>query len=152
MLPTKDPHILCLLIENAFHSFPPSILVTKNPNGECNPQLGENDIPGIILGVGLTLIGVLWTGYSSTAYKSVGDERYEIHMLLHFSIFTFTDSSSVSEVMKRLLKKMHKDKEQVRRMFKEFRLVGTQSRMLMELCKEMIRMLTELCKKMKNHQ
>lgn len=51
-------------------------LVSKNPNGQCNPQLGENDVAGIALGVGLTLIGMLWTGLSSTAYKTVGDERY----------------------------------------------------------------------------
>jgi hypothetical protein len=51
-------------------------LVSKNPNGVCNPQLGKEDILGVCLGVGLTLIGVLWTGYSSTAYKTVGDDRY----------------------------------------------------------------------------
>jgi len=48
--------------------------VSKNPNGNCNPQLGEDDVAGIILGVGLTLIGLLWTGFSATAYKPVGDE------------------------------------------------------------------------------
>lgn len=50
--------------------------VSKNPNEQCNPQLGEDDVAGIILGVGLTLIGVLYCGYSSTAYKTVGAERY----------------------------------------------------------------------------
>lgn len=52
--------------------------VSKNPNGQCNPQLGENDVAGIALGVGLTLIGMLWTGLSSTAYKTVGDESDEL--------------------------------------------------------------------------
>ena len=49
--------------------------VSKNPNGVCNPQLGKDDVSGIVLGVGLTMIGVLWTGYSSTAFKTVGEER-----------------------------------------------------------------------------
>lgn len=53
--------------------------VSKNPNGQCNPQLGEDDVAGIVLGVGLTLIGMLWTGFSSTAYKTVGDESDELH-------------------------------------------------------------------------
>lgn len=50
----------------------------KNPNGQCNPQLGEDDVAGIALGVGLTIIGMLWTGLSSTAYKTVGDESDEL--------------------------------------------------------------------------
>jgi len=49
--------------------------VSKNPEGECNPQLGEENALGIALGVGVTLIGVIWTGYSQTAHKAVGEER-----------------------------------------------------------------------------
>lgn len=48
--------------------------VSKNPNQQCNPQFGDDDVAGIILGVGMTLIGVLWTGFSQTAYKTVGDK------------------------------------------------------------------------------
>merc|ERR1719330_385089 len=55
------------------------IAVSKNPNEECNPQLGEDDVAGIILGIGLTLISMLWTGFSSTAHKTVGDESDELH-------------------------------------------------------------------------
>lgn len=54
--------------------------VSKNPNGVCNPQLGKDDVSGIVLGVGLTMIGVLWTGYSSTAFKTVGEESDEVHV------------------------------------------------------------------------
>jgi len=56
-------------------AWPDCYTVSKNPNGECNPQLGEENISGIILGVAITLIGMLWTGYSSTAYRAVGEER-----------------------------------------------------------------------------
>ena len=45
--------------------------VAKNPNGECNPQLGEDNIVGIVLGVGLTTISLAWTGWSSTAEAKI---------------------------------------------------------------------------------
>ena len=45
--------------------------VSKNPNGECNPQLGEDNIVGIVLGVGLTTISLAWTGWSSTAEAKI---------------------------------------------------------------------------------
>mmetsp|Transcript_6801 Transcript_6801/g.10166 ORF Transcript_6801/g.10166 Transcript_6801/m.10166 type:complete len:467 (+) Transcript_6801:54-1454(+) len=47
--------------------------VTKNPNAECNPQLGEENFSGIILGLIITLIGMAWTGYSHTAHRAVGE-------------------------------------------------------------------------------
>ena len=52
-----------------------NISVSKNPNDECNPQLGEENVLGIVLGVGITMIGVLWTGYSKTAHRAVGEEE-----------------------------------------------------------------------------
>lgn len=42
-------------------------LVSKNPNGECNPQLGTNDGWGIAIGLVLTAISLAWTGFSWTA-------------------------------------------------------------------------------------
>ena len=51
------------------HLFP--YLVSKNPNGECNPLLGEDDVAGIILGVGVTAISLAWTGWSSTAEQKI---------------------------------------------------------------------------------
>jgi hypothetical protein len=47
--------------------------VTKNPKGECNPQLGQENISGIVLGLIITLIGMAWTGYSHTAHRAVGE-------------------------------------------------------------------------------
>jgi len=58
----------------AYSTFLLYTAVSKNPNDECNPQLGEENVLGIVLGVGLTMIGVLWTGYSKTAYRAVGEE------------------------------------------------------------------------------
>jgi len=48
--------------------------VTKNPDGQCNPLLGEENVTGIILGLVVTLIGLAWTGYSHTAHRTVGEE------------------------------------------------------------------------------
>lgn len=42
-------------------------MVSKNPNGQCNPQLGTNDVTGIIIGLTLTAISLAWTGWSWTA-------------------------------------------------------------------------------------
>jgi hypothetical protein len=47
------------------------LAVSKNPNSECNPQLGEDNIIGIVLGVGLTTISLAWTGWSSTAEAKI---------------------------------------------------------------------------------
>mmetsp|Transcript_149447 Transcript_149447/g.212492 ORF Transcript_149447/g.212492 Transcript_149447/m.212492 type:complete len:459 (-) Transcript_149447:101-1477(-) len=41
--------------------------VTKNENEDCNPFLGEDDVLGIIIGVGLTLITLGYAGWSATA-------------------------------------------------------------------------------------
>jgi len=42
--------------------------VAKNPNADCNPNLGELDGLGIALGVGITLLSLAWTAYSKTAH------------------------------------------------------------------------------------
>ncbi len=41
--------------------------VSKNPNGVCNPTLGEDDIWSIVIGLGLTMLSLAWTGFSWTA-------------------------------------------------------------------------------------
>lgn len=45
--------------------------LSRNPNGECNPKLGEDDIVGIILGIGLTMVSLSWTGWSYTAGETM---------------------------------------------------------------------------------
>lgn len=52
--------------------------VTKNPNQACNPQLGKEDVGGIIIGISLALISLAWTGFSYTAGKAVGDESDDV--------------------------------------------------------------------------
>lgn len=49
--------------------------VSKNPDATCNPLLGENNIAGIVLGIGITLLSLTWTGWSYTAASKVGEEE-----------------------------------------------------------------------------
>jgi serine incorporator 1/3 len=42
-------------------------IVSKNPRGECNPNLGRNDVWGITIGLLLTTISLIWTGWSWSA-------------------------------------------------------------------------------------
>lgn len=42
-------------------------IVSKNPSGECNPRLGENDVWGITIGLILTTVSLVWTGWSWSA-------------------------------------------------------------------------------------
>jgi len=47
-------------------------MVSKNPNGECNPQLGQDDSWGIAAGLFLTAVSLAWTGLSWTAEERLG--------------------------------------------------------------------------------
>jgi len=41
--------------------------VSKNPNGECNSQLGEDNTLNIVFGITLTIVSLGWMGWSYTA-------------------------------------------------------------------------------------
>lgn len=50
--------------------------VTRNPDPVCNPQLGEDDVLSIIIGVGLTVVSLGYVGWSTTADRALqGDRR-----------------------------------------------------------------------------
>mmetsp|Transcript_5057 Transcript_5057/g.14654 ORF Transcript_5057/g.14654 Transcript_5057/m.14654 type:complete len:464 (-) Transcript_5057:151-1542(-) len=42
-------------------------IVSKNPSGDCNPRLGTNDVWGITIGLLLTTVSLVWTGWSWSA-------------------------------------------------------------------------------------
>eukprot|EP00536_Pseudo-nitzschia_multiseries_P018246 jgi/Psemu1/54752/gm1.54752_g len=42
-------------------------VVSKNPRGDCNPRLGTNDVWGITIGLLLTTVSLIWTGWSWSA-------------------------------------------------------------------------------------
>eukprot|EP01082_Thalassiosira_pseudonana_P011815 g10325.t1 g10325 contig4:1649201-1650689(-) len=51
--------------------------VSKNPNSQCNPKLGETSTGTIIIGLLLAAMSLLWTGWSYTADKRVGGRQEE---------------------------------------------------------------------------
>ena len=42
-------------------------IVSKDPRGECNPRHGEDDVWGITIGLLLTMVSLMWTGWSWSA-------------------------------------------------------------------------------------
>lgn len=42
-------------------------MVSKNPNGSCNPMLGHDDVWGIVIGLALTALSLVWVGWSWSA-------------------------------------------------------------------------------------
>lgn len=49
------------------------MMVSKNPNAQCNPRLGENDTWGVVVGLFLTTISLIWTGWSWTAEERLSN-------------------------------------------------------------------------------
>jgi hypothetical protein len=49
--------------------------VTRNPNGTCNPQLGDGDKLSIVIGLGLTIVSLAYVGWSTTADKSLSRNK-----------------------------------------------------------------------------
>ena len=52
-------------------------IVSKNPVGECNPQLGQNDVWGITIGLVLTTVSLIWTGWSWSAETRLTTEAVQ---------------------------------------------------------------------------
>ena len=47
-------------------------MVSKNPDGHCNPVMGKNDPWGMAVGLTLTAVSLAWTGFSWTAEERLG--------------------------------------------------------------------------------
>lgn len=52
-------------------------IVSKNPQHQCNPRLGKNDLWGIIVGLFLTLVSMIWTGWSWSAEARLSTESVQ---------------------------------------------------------------------------
>jgi hypothetical protein len=57
--------------------------VSKNPDGSCNPRLGDESTGNIVLGVVITFISIMWLGFSHTAHRTVGEDSDEISVDVH---------------------------------------------------------------------
>ena len=52
-------------------------MVSKNPDGQCNPQLGGSDALGIAIGLTLTAVSLAWTGFSWTAEERLNIDNVQ---------------------------------------------------------------------------
>eukprot|EP00934_Nitzschia_sp_Nitz4_P007057 Nitzschia sp. Nitz4//scaffold117_size69655//49121//50500//NITZ4_006025-RA/size69655-processed-gene-0.28-mRNA-1//1//CDS//3329533654//7047//frame0 len=52
-------------------------IVSKNPKHECNPRLGETDVWGITTGLLLTIVSMVWTGWSYSAEARLNVESVQ---------------------------------------------------------------------------
>jgi len=69
-----EASLLTSAIISAYATYLAYVAVSANPNEVCNPKLGESNTLGIVLGIGLTLISLAWTGYSWTAHEMLTDD------------------------------------------------------------------------------
>eukprot|EP00536_Pseudo-nitzschia_multiseries_P012849 jgi/Psemu1/290541/fgenesh1_pg.512_\ len=46
--------------------------IARNPNAVCNPQLNNDDVLSIVIGVGLTIVSLGYIGWSATADSTLG--------------------------------------------------------------------------------
>ena len=69
----EEASLLTSAILSAYATYLAYIAVGSNPNGTCNPTLGESNALGIVLGIGLTLVSLAWTGYSWTASNMLSE-------------------------------------------------------------------------------
>lgn len=51
------------------------IMVSKNPSGQCNPFLGEDNFWGTFIGLFLTFVSLAWTGWSWSAEERLNLEN-----------------------------------------------------------------------------
>lgn len=79
----EEGSLLASAITTAYATYLCFSSLSRNPNESCNPKLGEEDFTGIVLGIGVTMISLGWTGWSYTASKAMKEEeeRY-VDMLL----------------------------------------------------------------------
>ena len=68
-------------------------IISKNPNGQCNPRLGHNDVSGIVIGLLLTTISLAWTGWSWSA-----EERLSMDSVQSAKAVTPTTTASANEL------------------------------------------------------
>lgn len=67
-------------------------IVSQNPNRDCNPALADNNSANIVIGVGITIMSLLWTGWSYTAGDRMGEKGEErcAHISDHLNYLSLT--------------------------------------------------------------
>jgi len=65
----EEASLLTSAVLTAYGTYLCLLTVSKNPNGECNPNIRERNVLGIVLGIAMTLLSLTWAGWSNTANK-----------------------------------------------------------------------------------
>lgn len=63
----KEGSLLTSSVMSLYVVYLAFMMVSKNPNGQCNPFLGEDNSWGIFIGLFLTFLSLAWTGWSWSA-------------------------------------------------------------------------------------
>jgi len=69
--------LLTTSVISAYATYLAYSVVSKNPNTDCNPSLGGDDLGGILVGLVLTVVSLAWTGWSWTAGDRLSSESIE---------------------------------------------------------------------------
>jgi serine incorporator 1/3 len=64
---TEEGSLLSSSMMSVYGTYLCYTALTTNPDISCNPQIGQNDVSGIVFGIGISLLSLGWTSYSSTA-------------------------------------------------------------------------------------
>jgi hypothetical protein len=69
----EEGSLLTTAVISTYSTYIAYATVSKNPNGVCNPTLGNDDVWGIGVGMFLTLVSLTWTGWSYTAAERISE-------------------------------------------------------------------------------
>lgn len=64
---SEEGSLLASSVITAYSTYLLFTALTKNPDEDCNPFAGERNALGTVLGVGLVIVSLAWTGWSVTA-------------------------------------------------------------------------------------
>lgn len=73
----SEGSVLTTSVISAYATYLAYSIVSKNPDGQCNPTLGSNDVMGIVVGLFFTMVSLAWTGWSWTAQDRLNLEGIE---------------------------------------------------------------------------
>lgn len=67
LLGTSEGSLLTSGVISLYAVYLAFTIVSKNPRSKCNPNLGEDNVWGITIGLLLTTVSLIWTGWSWSA-------------------------------------------------------------------------------------
>lgn len=83
----SEGSVLTTSVISAYATYLAYSIVSKNPDGQCNPTLGSNDVIGIVVGLFFTMVSLAWTGWSWTAQDRLNLEGYVHCTAGHFDVW-----------------------------------------------------------------